>query len=408
MKKSKHLSNRPRDIYEFIHNHRDEFRVKKMCRVLDVSTSGYYNWVGHSQSDQEKRRESLTRQVKQVYIEYEAKVGSPKITQILNKRGIDVSRTTISRILHDNKNYWKSSYTAYSNDIGLTSYGKYLTNTTDVVLDFPHKDCVLQNNKNGENEFLHRVLAKDDISKILSPRVLSHIKRYDENGEHQITKFKDTDNLIIKGNNLIALYTLKERFKDKIKFIYIDPPYNTGVYHLKYNDYFSHSTWLTFMKSRLEVAKELLRKDGAIYIHCDDNEQAYLKVVCDEIFGRRNFVTQIVWKRTNSQQNSAQIANVKDYILIFAKDKKQYQINKIPLSDSAYKAYKYEDENGKFRIDKIFDKEHGYYTYDIHSQSGKKLSGPWVYKESAFIKLNKVGKIYWSKGKDVYPYKRLI
>lgn len=194
-----------------------------MCRVLDVSTSGYYNWVGHSQSDQEKRRESLTRQVKQVYIEYEAKVGSPKITQILNKRGIDVSRTTISRILHDNKNYWKSSYTAYSNDIGLTSYGKYLTNTTDVVLDFPHKDCVLQNNKNGENEFLHRVLAKDDISKILSPRVLSHIKRYDENGEHQITKFKDTDNLIIKGNNLIALYTLKERFKDKIKFIYIDP-----------------------------------------------------------------------------------------------------------------------------------------------------------------------------------------
>src|SRR5690606_2081189 len=102
-----------------------------------------------------------------------------------------------------------------------------------------------------------------------------------------------TDNLIIKGNNLLALHTLKEEFAGKVKLIYIDPPYNTGNDSFKYNDTFNHSTWLTFMKDRLEVAKVLLSKDGFILIHIDDVEGAYLKVLLDDVFGKENFINVI-------------------------------------------------------------------------------------------------------------------
>lgn len=119
---------------------------------------------------------------------------------------------------------------------------------------------------------------------------------------------KNRPNLLIKGNNLIALHTLKEYFRhapqqDKVKLIYIDPPYNTGNDSFNYNDRFNHSTWLTFMKNRLEIARELLRDDGVIFVQCDDNEQAYLKVLMDEIFGRENFVNCIVWKRRGGSAN---------------------------------------------------------------------------------------------------------
>ena len=108
------------------------------------------------------------------------------------------------------------------------------------------------------------------------------------------TTLKNRPNLLIKGNNLIDLHSLKEYFRhqseqNKVKLIYIDPPYNTGSDSFNYNDRFNHSTYLTFMKNRLEIARELLRDDGVIFVQCDDNEQAYLKVLMDEIFGRENY-----------------------------------------------------------------------------------------------------------------------
>src|SRR5699024_6893159 len=103
--------------------------------------------------------------------------------------------------------------------------------------------------------------------------------------EHNIDDFTDKDNLIIKGNNLVALYSLKERYENKIKMIYIDPPYNTGNDSFKYNDKFNRSTWLIFMKNRLEIAFNLLKEDGVIVVQSDSNENHYLKVLCDEIFG---------------------------------------------------------------------------------------------------------------------------
>ena len=107
------------------------------------------------------------------------------------------------------------------------------------------------------------------------------IEFFDENGNLQ-------QNLLIKGNNLLALYSLRERLAGKVKLIYIDPPYNTESDSFTYNDSFNHSSWLTFMKNRLEVARDLLKEEGVIFVQCDDNEQAYLKVLMDEIFGREN------------------------------------------------------------------------------------------------------------------------
>lgn len=149
---------------------------------------------------------------------------------------------------------------------------------------------------------------------------------------------KNRPNLLIKGNNLIALHTLKEYFRhapqqDKVKLIYIDPPYNTGNDSFNYNDRFNHSTWLTFMKNRLEIARELLRDDGVIFVQCDDNEQAYLKVLMDEIFGRENFVANAIWNSISSVlKQSKFIRKEHEFILIYAKNKLNLKFNKLENS----------------------------------------------------------------------------
>ncbi len=209
----------------------------------------------------------------------------------------------------DNKEFLPDSYTAFKNKIGLANEeGKYLAKSKEVVLVWPYKDCVLEGGQEKPDEkrdeiFHNIVLAPDEIDRLLEPKVFTNFKRIDKNGEHKLDGFRRdpeinrkrglpedtiTENLIIKGNNLLVLHSLLEEFRGKVKLIYIDPPYNTGNDEFQYNDNFKHSTWLTFMKNRLEVAKELLRDDGVIFVQCDDNEAAYLKVLMDEIFGREN------------------------------------------------------------------------------------------------------------------------
>ncbi|WP_413533737.1 DNA methyltransferase [Empedobacter brevis] len=212
------------------------------------------------------------------------------------------------------------SYTQYANRIGLASGGKFLTDSTDYVLDFPYKDCVLEGGQSTEEGndvyfefdddandyveksakrkeiFYNNIIAKDEIDRLLEPKAFQKVVRYDANGETIPTSFtRDaelnrqrglpedtiTDNLIIKGNNLLALHSLEKEFKGKVKLIYIDPPYNTGSDSFKYNDNFNHSTWLTFMYNRLFVANKLLRNDGVLFISCDDNEFGYLNILLD-------------------------------------------------------------------------------------------------------------------------------
>ena len=202
--------------------------------------------------------------------------------------------------------YWDTSYTKYENRIGLASNRKFLEDSQDVVLDFPFKDGILtasmtkEDNEDGyDDAFLNEVIEKDEIDRLFDKKIFVNSKRYDENGKSTVTYFnKDKDNLIIRGNNLLALHSIKEKYAGSIKLIYLDPPYNTGSDSFLYNDKFNHSTWLSFIKNRLEVARELLTDDGVIAVHIDDSEGAYLKVLMDSIFGRNSeMFTQYVLVR---------------------------------------------------------------------------------------------------------------
>src|SRR5690625_2663641 len=180
--------------------------------------------------------------------------------------------------------YWEDSYTKYSKKIGLSAGGKFIDESTNVVLDFPYKDTLLKASMSKEDTdkddlrpdepFLNEVIAKEEIDVLLDKKILINAKKYDENGVHDIDSFDEDDNLIMKGNNLLALHTLKEKYAGKVKIIYIDPPYNTGGDSFHYNDKFNHSTWLTFIQNRLEIAKDLLSNNGSIWINIDDDEQA--------------------------------------------------------------------------------------------------------------------------------------
>ena len=181
------------------------------------------------------------------------------------------------------------------------------------------------------------------------------MKRFTKDGEQEVEEIKrDKDgtireNLIIKGNNLLALHSLKKQFAGKVKLIYIDPPYNTGSDSFGYNDNFNHSTWLTFMKNRLKVARELLREDGVIFVQCDDNEHAYLKVLMDELFGRHNFTGCLIWKKSSGKNDSKFMATLTEYSISYRKTEKLVKFN-YKISQAIHNL---EDKNGKFKIEKL-------------------------------------------------------
>ncbi len=199
-----------------------------------------------------------------------------------------------------NKQFLPDSFTAFKNKIGLTANDEFITESKEVVLAWPYKDCVLEGGQTKEDAkrsevFWNETLAPDEIDLLLSPKVLTNFKKYDKVGEHPVTEITLNDNLIIKGNNLLALHSLEKVYRGRVKLIYIDPPYNTGNDSFGYNDKFIHSTWLTFMRNRLSVAKELLSNDGSIFIQLDWNEVHYCKLLMDEIFGREFFRNEIIW-----------------------------------------------------------------------------------------------------------------
>lgn len=232
------------------------------------------------------------------------------------------------------KEYWEDSYTKYSNKIGLTAGGKFIDESEDVVLDFPFKDTVLKagmtkedvNNGDADEPFLNQTLAKSEIDELLEPKIFINAKRYDRSGGGaNVSSVKPEDSLVIKGNNLIALHSLKKRYAGKVKLIYLDPPYNTGSDSFEYNDRFNHSTWLTFMKSRLEIARDLLSENGYIFIQTDDGELAYLKVIMDSIFGINNYVNtiSILFKNIAGASGGGQDKRLKkniEYLTVYSKN----------------------------------------------------------------------------------------
>ncbi|WP_240377295.1 site-specific DNA-methyltransferase [Bacillus piscicola] len=251
------------------------------------------------------------------------------------------------------KNYWDNSYTKYTNEVGLTSEGKYLKYNTDVVLDFPHKDAVLEGGMTKEDVgkrevYYHNVIAKEEIDTLFSSKILRNVKKLDERGEKDIDVFSEKENLILKGNNLIALHSLKERYAGKVKLIYIDPPYNTGGDSFRYNDRFNHSTWLTFMKNRLEAAKDLLAENGSIWINIDNNESHYLNVLLDSIFEKENFIADVIWNHTKQSKNDERFfSRHYNHLLVYAKNKETMKPFELPRTDEDNKNYRNPDNDPK-------------------------------------------------------------
>lgn len=177
----------------------------------------------------------------------------------VNVKGMLVFNQNLFVQFLEQKNYLNDSYTQFKNKVGLTIEGKYLKQRNEVALVWPFKDCILEGGQSREEDkreeiFFNEILAQDEITQLLEPKVLTNAKRIDKDGEKPLDQFNRNengtiaDNLIIKGNNLLALHTLKEEFAGKVKLIYIDPPFNTGSDSFRYNDSFNQSSWLTFMK----------------------------------------------------------------------------------------------------------------------------------------------------------------
>lgn len=320
-----------------------------------------------------------------------------------------------------------------------------LIDWSEVVLNFPFKDCILEGGQRKEDGldtyfeydekeqrytekkskrrevFYNEVLARDEIDSLFSPKAFCNAKRYESgksslckklNRDAELNKKRGlsedtiTDNLIIKGNNLLALHSLKEEFTGKVKLIYIDPPYNTGNDSFAYNDNFNHSSWLTFMKNRLEIARELLKEDGAIFVQCDDNEQAYLKLLMDDVFGRENFISTIVWKRKRGRDNSARwFSKAHEYFLVFAKQKSILNFNLIELDEETKLQYKNpdNDKRGKWRMLACWARgTQGGVQYDFTTKEGHFFSERlWLFSKENLKKLDQEDKLV-IRGDNIY------
>ena len=325
------------------------------------------------------------------------------------------------------KGFWEDSYTKYTNKIGLTAGGKFIDESADVVLDFPFKDTVLKagmtkedldKDESADEPFLNEIIAKPEIDELLEPKIFVNATKYDqENLDGTSVDNFDDDNLIIKGNNLIALHSLKERYAGKVKLIYLDPPYNTGSDSFAYNDNFNHSSWMTFMVNRLEIAKTLLADDGSIWVNIDDDEQAYLKVLMDSVFGRENFLANIIWKKKYSAQNDARyFSDMHDFIITYAKNIDRFKINGLPRTDEMNARYKNPDndprgpwKSGDLSVRTYNAKD----DYSITTPSGRVVNPPagrsWRTSKDNFEKLVSENRIWFGKlGENVPSIKRFL
>lgn len=263
----------------------------------------------------------------------------------VNVNGTEVFKLDRFLLFVEQKNYLNDGYTQFSQKVGLKIGGKFLNQRSEVELVFPHKDCVLEGGQTKEDQkrqeiFFNEVLAQDEITQLLEPKVLTGGKRYDSEGEHPLDGFvrdteinekrglpKDTitDNLIVKGNNLLALHTLKREFAGKVKLIYLDPPYyfdkTKPADTFSYNSNFKLSTWLVFMRDRLKVSNDLLKNNGVIMVHINESGVHWLKLLMEEVFNKENFVETFIWRNTDNPDSlSKKSRSAVEYIICFEKN----------------------------------------------------------------------------------------
>lgn len=224
------------------------------------------------------------------------------------------------------------------------------------------------------------------------------------------------ENLLIHGDNLLALKALEKDYRNKVKCIYIDPPYNTGSAFTHYDDNLAHSTWLSMLKPRLELLRNLLAEDGSIWISIDDDEQAYLKVLCDEVFGRKNFVNAVIWQKKYAPTNNGRwLSDSHDFVLVYAKNKEIWRPNLLPRTDEQNSRYKNfdNDSRGLWKSDNLSVANTSGYIYRITTPSGRVCYPPagasWRVSQEKFTELVADNRIWFgSNGNNVPSIKRFL
>jgi adenine-specific DNA-methyltransferase len=263
----------------------------------------------------------------------------------------------------------------------------------------------------------------------LEPRILLEDSEKSYHAKQRVTDHDIFDNRLIFGDNLLALKALEQEFTGKIKCIFIDPPYNTGSAFTHYDDGVEHSLWLSLIRDRLEMLRQLLADDGSLWITIDDNESHYLKVLCDEVFGRQNFVANVVWqKKSSPQPNAVWLSDSHDHILVYAKDKSIWRPNMLERSVEANSRYKNPDNDprgmwtsGDCTISLTGGQRGAQFArtgvseniYEIQTPSGRKVSPPpgtcWRFSKKRFEELVKEYRIYFGDtGNNVPRYKRFL
>lgn len=267
-----------------------------------------------------------------------------------------------------NRAFLPDSYTRFRNKIGLAVGDDMIASSPNVELVFPYKDCVLEGGQTKDDQrrdeiFYNTTLAPDDVDRLLAPKVLTNAKKYENGKWHAVDSIEDCDSFMLRGNNLLGLSCLLERCRSRVQCIFIDPPFNTGSDGFNYNDSFNHSSWLTFIKNRLVLAKQLLLKSGVICVDIGNEEVHYLRVLLDEVFGAENYLNHITMSTNDPsgfKATGAKIFSTSNHLLIYANDIQACKIKKMYVRknyDSNYRQVLINptDEYKKWRFSTVAD-----------------------------------------------------
>lgn len=260
-------------------------------------------------------------------------------------------------------------------------------------------------------------IGKDERPR-LEPRILLEDPDLSYHAAQRVTDQDIFDNRLIQGDNLLALKALEQEFAGKVKCVFIDPPYNTGSAFEHYEDGLEHSIWLSLMRDRIEIIRRLLSDQGSLWITIDDNEAHYLKILCDEIFGRSNFIATVIWRKNYAPKSSARHFSVDhDYVLVFAKDAEQWHPNPMPRKPGQDDVYKNQDNDkrGRWRPDNLSARNpYSLGLYSITTPGGRLIEGPpkgryWAISKNKLKALDADGRIWWGKdGNNIPALKRFL
>ena len=258
-------------------------------------------------------------------------------------------------------------------------------------------------------------IGKDERPR-LEPRILLEDQALSYHAGHRVTEKDLFDNRLIFGDNLLALKALEQEFTGKVKCVFIDPPYNTGSAFTHYDDGVEHSIWLSLMRDRLEIIRRLLAEDGSLWITIDDNECHYLKVLCDEVFGRGNFVANVIWQKKYAPANDALwLSDSHDHILVYARNKDRWRPNKLPRTEEQNGLYKNADNDPRgawmsdnYTCAKTADERPNLYYAVRNPNTGEEIwpkrTRVWAFDQAAHQRHIDENMIYWGKdGKNSTP-----